>query len=876
MHQLHIPIKWRNTKLCSLVIAKCLLGMAFILWLWLVFVGVPEPLIDRFKKQAEQKFKANIEIGSLKLHYHLGGWHADDVHLSLPLPYKDDLTLEVSLETISWKGRWLSREDFTQRARLKLGKANIKLTESKDKDKNWQLAKQLDLILIWDIAQDEFQLDLQAGKVLDINCRHIIINGGLKELLKDNSETAVMSANAQSTLKPNTIKKQDKSLIELLSLYELYFKKWQLAQKEISLQGSLELLSFKEAKFKTQGILFAQDWLMNNESLFSKGYCQFSGNETSFIIEEISIQQNSKELQAQAELDLVNKKINLQIKSDLGISSYIDDFFADKSPWNIKGIQQENLEIQADASWEDISQLMPSHYTVKGSVSLENGYLDDLPFNSLTTQFHFKDNQGILQDLTLVAQDEKGVLTYLIGPEQAQYKLESSLNFAWSQLLLKPFSFKHYLDAFADTKASKVQLTAEGSRYLQKNIWQTQMDFKAKNIEYLDLKLSELKSSMVFSQDEALYNEVLLAVSPSDEQASQPYMEKTWHQFCKIDQVSLDRNTHMYHIKGLEGQIFPRLLISALTQSPADYLDDYQFNKPPYIQFNGLLGVDAKSDWLAQITHDQEAQIQFGSMVLPIEQLKVNISRKQQELKVFDLEAKLWEGDVTGTAKVHLPDYSKQVNDLSWRANLKAQNVTAASLNEYFNFTTAATGEGLINANLQLYNTSEKSESLLGNGYIEYKEGSLFAVPIFGPISTILSKMTGSKNMGYQQSTRSNASLSIVNNRIYVQRLDLRTNSFKFQGDGIIELESPYQSEIVISTETRGLLNILKYPLTPLTKFLTFKGSGALKEIKWGISPLNNTSYAIESPLLPSMQEFTQQNQKTLNKTSAYETTISN
>jgi len=856
IHQLHIPIKWRNTKLCSLIVAKCILAIVFLLWLWLVFVGAPRFLVDKITLQAEKKLNAQVEIGSVKLLYHLGGWRAEGVCVTLP--YRDELTIEVDFENMSWIGSWLSGIKLNQKGNLKLQKTNFKLSERSNVAKTWQLAKNLDCLVSWDIAQNEFKLDFKRGQILDIICRQVTVSGRINELIKGDTESSNL-ATKNVTVKQGLPKTKQQQFFEILSIYELYLKKWQLAQKNISLQGQIAITSLKEGRFKAQGILFAQNWIINNEPLFSKGHCEFNLNEQDLVIEKIELHKNKKQLQAHANLNLVSKKVNLHMKSDLGLFNYFDDFFPNKFIWKIKDIDTENIEVTANASWDQLSTLKPTHYDIKGGLSLARGFIDDQYFDSLKAQFHFKDNQGILQDLTLISKDKKSVLTYLRGENQAQYKVESTLNLAWSQILLKPFNFKKYLANFVDTKDSKIKLKAEGLNYLNEHVWQTELDLHAQKIKYLDLHISEFKSAMFFSQDEARYKDTLIALSPSHKESSQPFIENTWHQFCKAEEITSDKNTGIYKIRGLEGQFFPHLLINTLTRSSNDYLSNYQFSNPPYIQFNGRLGGDQDSEWLARVKHDQIAKIKLGKTILPIEQIDVKISRKQQELQISNVAAKIWKGDLTGMVKFHLPNQVKQSKPLSWRANLSAKNMIAASMSEYFNF--KSTGEGVLNANLQLYNTSDQLSSLIGNAYVEYKEGSLFSVPIFGPISTILSKMTGNKNMGYQQSTRSNAKLSIANNNIHIQRLDLRTNSFKFEGQGVIGLTSPHQSEIVISTETRGLLNILKYPLTPLTKFLTFKGSGALKEINWGVSPLSNKNYSIEPPVLPSMQEFSLQNQ---------------
>src|SRR5439155_18776521 len=103
-------------------------------------------------------------------------------------------------------------------------------------------------------------------------------------------------------------------------------------------------------------------------------------------------------------------------------------------------------------------------------------------------------------------------------------------------------------------------------------------------------------------------------------------------------------------------------------------------------------------------------------------------------LQIIDLRGALLSGTLRGNA-----DISLAKNDPRYRANIAVSEINFPLLtNLYYNYKTALGG---LNGTYDFSGLGSDSRTMRGRGKVEVTNGDVFAIPIFGPLSGILTRM---------------------------------------------------------------------------------------------------------------------------------------
>jgi hypothetical protein len=117
-------------------------------------------------------------------------------------------------------------------------------------------------------------------------------------------------------------------------------------------------------------------------------------------------------------------------------------------------------------------------------------------------------------------------------------------------------------------------------------------------------------------------------------------------------------------------------------------------------------------------------------------------------------------------------------------------------------------------------------KSLYGAGAVEVRNGNVFAIPVFGPLSELLSKIvTGA---GYSVAHEATAPFTIREGVIHTDKLKVAGKLFAMVGHGDINfVKNDLDFDIRIDASGPGAL------LTPLYQLFEYHGSGSLTKPVW-------------------------------------------
>jgi hypothetical protein len=141
----------------------------------------------------------------------------------------------------------------------------------------------------------------------------------------------------------------------------------------------------------------------------------------------------------------------------------------------------------------------------------------------------------------------------------------------------------------------------------------------------------------------------------------------------------------------------------------------------------------------------------------------------------------------------------------------------------YFNHETP---RGRLSGRFDWKGLGSDARSLAGNGSARVTDGDIFAIPVFGPLSGLLSAII--PGAGYSLAHKANASFTVDEGVIHTDDFKVSGKLFGMVGKGDIRfLEDKLDFDIRIDAGGPGVL------LTPMYKLFEYKGEGSISKPTW-------------------------------------------
>ncbi len=247
---------------------------------------------------------------------------------------------------------------------------------------------------------------------------------------------------------------------------------------------------------------------------------------------------------------------------------------------------------------------------------------------------------------------------------------------------------------------------------------------------------------------------------------------------------------------------------------------DYKFRHPPNLVVNGVFHFHRKNDHI-EIKVDAPTGMDYGFLgkTLPFDRVSGRLLFTDNRLQLFDIDGKLFAGDVRGSADVSLAQ-----DDKHYHANLTLEAVDFPRLADlYFKYKTT---RGKLSAAYEWTSLGSDARAMQGRGTANVTEGDVFAIPIFGPLSELTSAII--PGAGYSIAKTAMATFTIKDGVIHTDDFKVSGKLFGMIGHGDIHfLEDKLDFDIRIQAGGPGIL------LTPMYKLFEYKGEGPIAKPNW-------------------------------------------
>jgi len=246
----------------------------------------------------------------------------------------------------------------------------------------------------------------------------------------------------------------------------------------------------------------------------------------------------------------------------------------------------------------------------------------------------------------------------------------------------------------------------------------------------------------------------------------------------------------------------------------------YKFRQPPTVIVNGVIHFGAPNDHLELVVDAPTGMdYVFLGKTLPVDRVSGRLLFTDNRLQLSDITGKLFTGEIRGTA-----DISLAKGDPHYQAKLSLDAVDFPRVADlYFKYETP---RGRLSGTYDWTGLGSEARQMKGSGTARVTDGDVFAIPVFGPLSGLLSAVI--PGAGYSQAHKANASFKVEDGVIHTDDFKVSGRLFGMVGHGDVRfLDDKLDFDIRIDANGPGVL------LTPVYKLFEYKGEGSISKPNW-------------------------------------------
>ncbi len=366
---------------------------------------------------------------------------------------------------------------------------------------------------------------------------------------------------------------------------------------------------------------------------------------------------------------------------------------------------------------------------------------------------------------------------------------------------------------------------------------------------------------------------------------------KRLDQTVAAEEVHVDSTDRWVRLKGVTGKLDPVVMLGIFAPKVADYISRYKLSDATQVAVSGTVGWrgDAWND-LKAFFHDPA-----GAAVYPLWGKEYKIGGPAGEVTyvknglTYDVKGLLFTSPMSVKGKVNLApgvtDYTVSLKavrfpfavigkdlpfgDLNagiaaskgtlafdvtskvFGGNMKLAGtmengkdaggryqgelrVDAASFRQFAQtYSPKFETEGDLTGYFKFTGALNDWQKLKGNGVAIIVNGNLYAIPIIGPLTSLLTAVIPSPIKGYNVAKEANCTFNVADGFIVTDNFEALTSAFRIVTNGNVDFIKD-SIDFDAQVRVRGLPGIV---LRPVSELLEYKGEGTVGKPQWRLNP---------------------------------------
>jgi hypothetical protein len=624
---------------------------------------------------------------------------------------------------------------------------------------------------------------------------------------------------------------QRRQIVRFLKDFETYEFSEGRPEVAIEFRGDLDDLATTTARAEVRIPAFSkQGQTYRVESLDAA--IRYDGRTGSAVIESLEIRDAKGVLNLTGEWTQEEEKLNFSVESSADVASLAALFSNDKklgevvffNPPAIKASGHLVLGGKRAAAMkgfpgEIIGEVRAERFVTRGTV-----------FSGLDFGFSAEGERFYLRNMRL---DHKTGVAFLNlkyepghGDATIQYQTEIKLD----PLVFRPFfdeKGRKFIDAWNFGEVSTIYIAAVGQGEGWTPLtWANRGEIDLRHFRLNGVDFQEMETDFETDGETQWFRNVALVREEGKivaELAQNNVKEKQWE------------------VKGVVSTVDPIEGARAFSPKLATALERYQHGSPPTVRLAGLL--DARRDEeVGDESRRNELKISFAGggnaryvflgKTLTLTEPRGEVLVEGSRVHLTSLKA----GVFGGSFELEYDAKNVRSKEQPFEANVRVVGVPLEAVTKHYGDRDAI--KGSVDSTFHLEGNAGQIASISGNGDARISDGYLFAIPVLGPLSKLISKNDPSgENGGHSVSKEAKASFTISKGIIATDDIEALTHAFRVRGVGTVSLvDKSVDLEAVVNT--RGALS--RTILTPVSELLTYSCTGTITEPVWKPKHISN------------------------------------
>ncbi|MEM6915887.1 MAG: AsmA-like C-terminal region-containing protein, partial [Verrucomicrobiota bacterium] len=451
-------------------------------------------------------------------------------------------------------------------------------------------------------------------------------------------------------------------------------------------------------------------------------------------------------------------------------------------------------------------------------------------FSGLDFGFSLSGEKFYLRNLRLDHQSGLAFLNLKVDPDASEEAIQYQTEIKLDPKVFRPFiseEGRKFLDSWRFEESSAVYLAAAGQGpSWDMNSW--------KNTGVIDLRNFSL-NGVTFTEMEADFE--------SDGVLQWFRNVSLVREEGRIEAEVAQHNTkeQLWMVKGVESTVDLNEGARAFSPKLAEALMRYRFESPPLVRLAGTLDSrrpeevgDESRRTKVEISFESEgiAEYDFLGRTLRLSDSSGTLSVDRSRVHLRSLEA----GVLGGRLRLEYDAANVRSQDRPFDATLEVQGIPLESVTKLYADTETVTGT--VAGTFHLSGNATQIATYNGHGRVEITDGNLFAIPVLGPLSKAIEKVTPNQDQAAHSIAReASANLQIVNGVLKTDDLEAFTDTFRVRSAGQVSLvDQSVDFEAVVNPRD----GITRAVLTPVSELLTFSCTGTVQEPVWKAKHISN------------------------------------
>lgn len=529
-------------------------------------------------------------------------------------------------------------------------------------------------------------------------------------------------------------------------------------------------------------------------------------------------------LEARLDYDLTRRCGKFSGISDLDIPRLLQAYFdispssdfSFSSPPEIEGSGSFSLPKDAAPAWSIAGTASSGPLTFRGN-----------EFDSLVTRFSATPDAFYLREAEVRIGDSTARGKFLTRDRLVRYQLSTDIPLRHWRPFFADTGLLPTLDLIEQLPGSSLSAHLEGTVDLDNPLnWSCSGGFEIHEASYRGIQFHHFSTQISldpldyqFENVHAIFNDQSYPLRRG--KPSRPTL--------KLARLMIDpRNKHA-EAEGLEGRAWPGQVARLFNPDLAARLEQYRFHSAPEVTARGVIDFSGENapdtDFHSWARTSGITEYEFLGHSVPMSDARAHVRVRPGRTDVEDFQCGAFDGRIAGRLT-----FTQRGSSSSTSSEFQWTRLSLPEIARIYQFEQEA--GGLLTGRAEFAGTSGTIRDLTGHGTLALEDGELFAVPIFGPLSPLISGVLSNRNAGFETARDAFCTYTIKNGTLVTSDFHTQTTSIDFTGEGKVELADK-TIDMIMRLDARGLLGVITLPLRPFYGLFQFRGTGTLNKPEW-------------------------------------------